>query len=55
MKPEIMQRVADTVRRTLRFLRGWIAAPSATKPASEMGRATDANAPVWRDRDSSMP
>jgi hypothetical protein len=55
MNPEIMQRMADKLRRTLDFLRGWFAAPSVSKPGSEMGRATDERSACWRDRDSSMP
>ncbi len=55
MKPEIMRRMGDKVRRMLRFLQGWITAPSFSKPESGYGGVTDAQAPVWRDRDSSTP
>jgi len=56
MKAEIMQRVADKMRRTLYYLRGWITAPSGSKPAaSETGPVTDKQGPSWRDRDPSMP
>ena len=37
MKPEIIQRMAARLRRTLRFLQGWIVAPPVPKAAQGMG------------------
>ena len=55
MKPGIMRRVADKMRRTPHVLREWIMAPSVSKPASEMGRVTDEKGPSWRDRHPRCP
>jgi hypothetical protein len=55
MNSEIMRRIGEKVRGVLRFLQGWIMAPSFSKPDPGCGRVTDAQGPVWRDRDASAP
>lgn len=49
MDAEIVQRIANNLRRTLRFLRGWITAPSVPKTSSEMGRPHDPRRPELRN------
>jgi hypothetical protein len=47
--PQLTTRITDALRRKIRFLQGWITAPSLSKPTSEMERMNDPRRPELKN------